>query len=287
MKVLVTGAQGQLGQELKQLANLHPEINFNFYTKSDWDITDSKKSHSILCNSKADFIINTAAYTKVDQAEINPEICNKINFEAPKVLAAQCNELNVKFIQISSDYVFSNTKHIPLAETFPKNPKGIYAISKSMAEDSIMNTSPHNIIIRTSWLYSTFGHNFVKTMILLAKSGKEIHVVNDQIGSPTYAADLARLIVDCILSPVNKFEGIYHYSNEGMCSWFDFAAEIFNYLKIEASLKPISTQDFGALAPRPAFSQLDCSKIKNEMHCEIPNWKTSLHKCLDNLKKTF
>jgi len=286
MTVLVTGAQGQLGQELNQLAHSYPEISFKFYTKSDWDILDAKKSYTILSESKADFIINTAAYTKVDQAETNPEICNRINFEAPKILAAYCTELNIKFIQISSDYVFSSTEHIPFVETFPKNPQGVYAISKSMAEDQIMSASSDNIIFRTSWLYSSFGHNFVKTIIRLAKSGEVIRVVNDQMGAPTYAADLAKLIIECIQAPPNKITGIYHYCNEGLCSWYDFAKEIVSYSKLEVSLQAISTKEFGALAPRPAFSQLNCSKIKKDMQCEIPHWKTSLHTCLDKLAES-
>lgn len=283
MKVLVTGAQGQLGQELKHLASSFPDITFEFFNKLEWDILDEGLTHKILTNARADYIINTAAYTKVDLAETNSEICNRINFEAPKTIAAYCNGLKTKVIQISSDYVFSTNNHKAIVETFPKNPIGVYAVSKSMAEDVIMKYNPQNIIIRTSWLYSSFGHNFVKTMIRLANLGKPIHVVNDQIGSPTYAADLAHVILKLIQSPVNKIEGIYHYCNEGSCSWHEFALEIFSYLNLNVSLKAISTREFGAVAPRPAFSQLDCSKIMNQLQIEIPNWKTSLHKCLDKI----
>jgi len=283
MNVLVTGAQGQLAQELRQLASFYPEITFEFFNKTEWDISDEELTYKILTNADADFVVNTAAYTKVDLAETNSEICNRINFEAPKMIAATCKGLKTKIIQISSDYVFFNTIHKALIETFPKNPKGVYATTKSKAEDVIMNYNPKNIIIRTSWLYSSFGHNFVKTMVRLANLGKPIQVVDDQIGSPTYAADLAQVIIKLILTPAKNIEGIYHYCNEGACSWYEFAYEIFSHLNLNVSLKAISTNEFGALAPRPAFSQLDCTKIKTELQIAIPNWKTSLHKCLDKI----
>jgi len=283
MNVLVTGAQGQLAQELRQLASFYPEITFEFFNKTEWDISDEELTYKILTNADADFVVNTAAYTKVDLAETNSEICNRINFEAPKMIAATCKGLKTKIIQISSDYVFFNTIHKALIETFPKNPKGVYATTKSKAEDVIMNYNPKNIIIRTSWLYSSFGHNFVKTMVRLANLGKPIQVVDDQIGSPTYAADLAQVIINLILTPAKNIEGIYHYCNEGACSWYEFAYEIFSHLNLNVSLKAISTNEFGALAPRPAFSQLDCTKIKTELQIAIPNWKTSLHKCLDKI----
>ncbi|MBK7914213.1 MAG: dTDP-4-dehydrorhamnose reductase [Saprospiraceae bacterium] len=287
MKVLVTGAQGQLAQEIQHLASLYPEIKFEFFDKTEWDISDEKQTYKILSNAHADFVVNTAAYTKVDLAETNSEICNRINYEAPKMIAATCNGLKTRIIQISSDYVFFNSIHKALIETFPKNPNGVYATSKSKAEDVIMNYNPQNIIIRTSWLYSSFGHNFVKTMIRMANLGKPIQVVDDQIGSPTYAADLAEVIIKIILSPSKKIEGIYHYCNEGACSWYEFAQEIFSHLNLNVSLKAISTNEFGALAPRPAFSQLDCTKIKTELQIAIPSWKNSLHKCLDKITTTI
>lgn len=287
MKVLVTGANGQLGQELKNLTNSYPEISFEFFNKSQWDISDENQTHQIITNANADFIINTAAYTQVDLAETNSEICNRINYEAPKMIAAYCKGLKTKIIQISSDYVFSSNNHKAIAETFPKNPKGVYAISKSMSEDVIMKYNPQNIIIRTSWLYSSYGHNFVKTMIRLANTGKPIQVVNDQMGSPTYAADLAQVIIKFLKSSSYKTEGIYHYCNEGSCTWYEFALEIFSHLNLNVPLKAISTSEYGALAPRPAFSQLDCSKIKNELHIDIPNWKSSLHKCLNTITKVL
>jgi dTDP-4-dehydrorhamnose reductase len=288
MKILVTGANGQLGQELNQLSKSLPEITFEFYTKAAWDITDVNVSESIIQNSNADILINTAAYTKVDQAEDETEDCFKLNAEAPGHLARICRTSRLKLIHISTDYVFNSNSVTPIKETEAKCPLGNYAISKSQGEDNIMLANRDSIIIRTSWLYSSFGHNFVKTMYKLGSSGKNIRVVSDQTGSPTYAKDLADCIIQTILHLKTKSDhplsGYFHYSNKGSCSWHEFASEIFRYLDMNVSLTKISTAEFGAKAHRPFYSCLDCSRIQNELQIQIPEWKSSLHECLELIK---
>ena len=196
-----------------------------------------------------------------------------------------CKINQTKLIHISTDYVFNTSSAEPITELESKNPNGVYANSKSLGEDWVLSENPLSIIIRTSWLYSSFGHNFVKTMCKLAESGKTLKIVSDQIGSPTYAKDLGA----CILKLIDQTSqntslkpfGFYHFSNQGSCSWFEFAEEIFRYLNIDVHLNKLSTIDFGAKAWRPLYSCLECSKIQNELQIKIPNWKTSLHECLD------
>ncbi len=288
MRILITGANGQLGQELNQLSTLHPEIEFKLFTKDQWDICNPELSESILRESEADFLINTAAYTKVDQAEDEVELCYKLNAQAPKELSRYCKLYQTKFIHISTDYVFNTDSRIPITENEKKNPIGVYATSKSLGEDSIIDENPESIIIRTSWLYSSFGHNFVKTMCKLAHTHKTIKVVSDQIGNPTYARNLAECILHMIswMSKNKKqnFAGFFHYSNSGSCSWHQLAAEIFKYLNADVHLIDISTKEYGAKAHRPLFSSLDCNKIEKTFGIDIPNWKESLHKCLELIR---
>ncbi len=285
MRILITGANGQLGQELNQLSHLHPDFEFIFYTKSEWDIGNFEQSESIIHKMNANFLINTAAYTKVDLAENEKDLCYKINAEAPKQLARYCRNHQTKFIHLSTDYVFNSDSKVPLTEMARKNPIGVYATSKSIGEDELMIENPESIIIRTSWLYSSFGHNFVKTMCNLSRTHKTIKVVSDQTGNPTYAKNLAEailLMISWMTSNENQnIRGYFHYSNLGSCTWYEFAQEIFNYIKADVNLINISTMEYGAKAHRPLFSSLDCSKIQNTFKINIPNWKLSLHECLD------
>ncbi|MEP7195468.1 MAG: dTDP-4-dehydrorhamnose reductase [Saprospiraceae bacterium] len=290
MKVLVTGSEGQLAREINQLKieGLNNEYEFFFFNKQEWDITNEALSNQLINHIQPNILINTAAYTKVDQAEIDKDLCFNINSKAPALLARICKPRDIKFFHFSSDYVFNgqNQNEI-LFEDSPKNPKGIYAESKSLAENLIIDANPEAIIIRSSWIYSSFGNNFVKTMLRLAKEKTEIRVVNDQIGSPTYAFDLAKLVFNMISSIAkNKKDivGLYHYSNEGSTSWFDFASEIFLQRGVRTTLIPISTLEFNSPAPRPAYSVLNCNKIKLALKIEIPFWKDSLKKCLQKLQ---
>ncbi|MGB4970399.1 MAG: dTDP-4-dehydrorhamnose reductase [Saprospiraceae bacterium] len=289
MKILVTGANGQLAWELSQIYNKEKKFEFKFYTREDWDICNFELSTSILNQEKADYLINAAAYTFVDRAESERDLCFQINCHAPISLANICKRNQTKFIFLSTDYVFNNSGNIPILEQQSKNPKGVYANSKSIAEDEILKINPDAIIIRTSWLYSSHGQNFVKSMLRLSETTSSLRIVNDQIGSPTYARDLAITILKMIHfegeHPTNKLAGFYHYSNAGQCSWFEFATEIFSYLNIKIALHKITTSEFNAIAHRPPFSTLDCTKIKELLRLHIPPWKLSLHNCLDLLTK--
>jgi dTDP-4-dehydrorhamnose reductase len=288
MRILITGANGQLGQELNQLSDIYPGFEFIFYNKNQWDIGNFEQSESIIHEMHADVLINTAAYTKVDLAEDEQDLCYKLNALAPKYLARYCRNSQTKFIHISTDYVFNADTNISLTEDVKKNPIGVYATSKSIGEDEAIHENSESIIIRTSWLYSSFGHNFVKTMYKLSQTHKAIKVVSDQTGNPTYAKNLAEGIIQMITwmsSHIDaRISGVYHFSNLGSCTWYQFAQEIFNYIQADVNLINITTKEYGAKAHRPLYSSLDCSKIQKTFNIVIPNWKSSLHECLDLIR---
>lgn len=287
MKILVTGADGQLGWEIQQAARSAYPGGYSFFNKQQWDITDSSSNLKILSEAKADILINTAAYTQVDLAENDSNRCFELNTRAPANLAGICQRLGTRYIHISTDYVFHLDQHLPIPEHHPKNPQGVYARSKSEGEDAVLAHAPDSIILRTSWLYSSHGRNFVKTMLRLGRERDSIQVVNDQYGSPTYARDLAQIIqmiaFQLVTHKDSVIQGIYHYCNEGICSWYEFAKEIFQYSGLEVRLDPITTEAFGSAAARPPYSKLDCQKIKDQFQLTIPEWKSSLHNCLDLL----
>ncbi|MBL7824367.1 MAG: dTDP-4-dehydrorhamnose reductase [Saprospiraceae bacterium] len=286
--ILVTGADGQVGSELKELANNSNNLSWFFFNKSEWDISSQQKTEEILSLYLPNVLINTAAYTKVDLAEKEPELCYEINTVSVQILASACIEKNIKFIHFSSDYVFHSEKPDPIKEDMPLHPKGIYADSKAKSEALIALINPQAIILRSSWIYSYYGHNFVKTMLKLGKINNQVSVVNDQIGSPTYALDLANMLIFLIdhlrTEGIDSIQGVFHYSNEGSLSWYEFACEIFTHCNLPVKVIPISTKVFNAPAPRPKFSVLDCSKIKTTLGISIPFWKDSLHHCLNRLK---
>ncbi len=288
MRILVSGSNGQLGMELTQIAQYYPDWSFTFFNHADWDITDERLSNSIIKDSGAHVLINTAAYTKVDLAESESDLCFRVNALGPKILASACKQTETLLIHLSTDYVFHQNEAVLLKEGDKKNPMGVYAQSKSDGEDAVLFENPESLIIRCSWLYSSYGHNFVKTMLRLGQSQPLLRVVKDQRGSPTYAEDLAKTILEIIrlksMSPEVFQPGVFHYCNEGLCSWLEFAAEIFAYCGIEVELRGITTLEYAAAAPRPYFSGLDCTKIKNTFHIEIPEWKESLHHCLDKIR---
>ncbi|MGH2307621.1 dTDP-4-dehydrorhamnose reductase [Aliarcobacter sp. ERUVET-8] len=281
--ILVTGSMGQLGSEIKELSSNY-NYNFFFTTRDDIDIT-SKDSIKEFCQTNSiNVIINCAAYTAVDKAESDMENADLVNRKAVKKLALVSKELDIKLIHISTDYVFDGKNFKPYVEEFQTNPQSIYGKTKLDGENELLDINPLNsIIIRTSWVYSYYGNNFVKTMLRLGKEKEELGVIFDQIGTPTYAKDLAITILDIIPQIENSKVEIYNYSNEGVLSWYDFAKEIMKMAKLNCKINPIETYKYPTPAKRPHFSLLNKSKIKSKFNLEIPYWKDGLDDCLKRL----
>jgi dTDP-4-dehydrorhamnose reductase len=284
MKILVTGANGQLGSELKDLAPEYKNYEFTFIDIEDLDITDNSKVESYFKKNKFEVIINCAAYTAVDKAESEKEKTTALNSTAVKLLTEMATKQKALFVHISTDYVFDGRNFKPYLETDLTNPRSFYGKSKLDGEVEVLFNAYWAVVIRTSWLYSSYGNNFVKTMMNVAKEKGVINVVSDQIGTPTYAADLAKAILDIIpkVKPKSKFE-IYNYSNEGVCSWYDFAQEIMALTKSNCKINPIETKEYPTAAVRPHYSVLNKSKIKKEFGISIPYWRYSLEKCIKKL----
>ena len=281
--VLVTGSKGQVGSEIRELSSNYP-YNFIFTDKDELDITDESAIEEFVEKNKIDVIINCAAYTAVDKAETEKELADKINHLAVKYLAELSREYDMKLIHISTDYVFDGKNHKPYVEDDAVNPQSIYGQTKLDGELEVIDINPHNsIIIRTSWVYSSYGANFVKTMLRLGKEKDELGVIFDQIGTPTYARDLAKAILDILPNIQNEIVEIYNYSNEGVLSWYDFAKEIMRMAKLDCQINPIQTFEYSTPAPRPHYSLLDKAKIKKKFSMEIPYWKDSLDDCLKKI----
>jgi len=283
MNILVTGSNGQLGSELQELSSNY-EYNFFFTNRTDIDITNKENIKEYCQKNSINVIINCAAYTAVDSAETDEKNADLINRKAVKKLALISQELDIKLIHISTDYVFDGKNFKPYCEEYQTNPKSIYGKTKLAGENEMIKINPHNsIIIRTSWVYSSFGNNFVKTMLKLGKAKDELSVIFDQIGTPTNAADLAKTILDILPKIKNDKVTIYNYSNEGVLSWYDFAKEIMKMAKIDCTINPIETFQYPTPAKRPHYSLLNKAKIKKEFNITIPYWKDSLDKCLQVL----
>ncbi|MCF6279440.1 MAG: dTDP-4-dehydrorhamnose reductase [Flavobacteriaceae bacterium] len=282
--VLVTGADGQLGKCIKDVAKSTEKIQFIYTNSSELDITNKASVFSFFADEKIDYCINCAAYTAVDKAESEIEKATKINADGVQNLAEICKETETILIHISTDFVFDGTKNTPYLETNKTNPKGVYGSTKLQGEEAIKNVLKKYFIIRTSWLYSEYGSNFMKTMLKLGKDKNKLSVVNDQKGTPTYAVDLAKVILKIIETNSNNF-GIYHYSNKGVTTWYEFAQEIFKESKIPIDLKSVTTEEYPTAAERPKYSVLDSSKIKNDLQIEIHFWKKNLKKALQNFSK--
>jgi len=284
--VLVTGANGQVGSELQMLNDEFLVLNYRciFTTSQDLDITEHLQVREFIETHKIDVIINCAGYTAVDKAEEEQELADKINHQAVKNLAEISKENNIQFIHISTDYVFDGKNYKPYIEEDITNPQSVYGQSKLDGENALLEINPSNsIIIRTSWVYSSFGNNFVKTMLRLGKEKEELGVIYDQIGTPTYAKDLAIAILKIIPKIQNLKLSIYHYSNEGAISWYDFAKEIMKMAKLDCKINPIETKDYPTPASRPHYSLLNKSKIKKDFDIIIPYWKDSLRECITKI----
>ena len=281
--ILVTGSMGQLGSEIKELSSNY-NYNFFFTTRGDIDIT-SKDSIKEFCQTNSiNVIINCAAYTAVDKAQSDIENADLVNRKAVKKLSIIAKELNIKLIHISTDYVFDGKNFKPYVEEFQTNPQSVYGKTKLDGENELRDINPLNsIIIRTSWVYSYYGNNFVKTMLRLGKEKEELGVIFDQVGTPTYAKDLAIIILDIIPQIENSKVEIYNFSNEGVLSWYDFAKEIMKMAKLNCKINPIETYQYPTPAKRPHFSLLNKSKIKSKFNLEIPYWKDGLDDCLKRL----
>ena len=280
INILVTGSNGQLGSEIKELSTKY-EYNFFFTDRSNIDITNKESIKTFCQTNSINTIINCAAYTAVDKAESDEVNADLINRKAVKKLALVSEELNIKLIHISTDYVFDGKAYKPYVEEFQTKPNSVYGKTKLNGENEMINVNPKNsIIIRTSWVYSSYGNNFVKTMLRLGKEKDELGVIFDQVGTPTYAAHLAMAILDIIPKLNNPKVEIYNYSNEGVLSWYDFAKEIMKMAKLNCKINPIETHQYPTPAKRPHYSLLNKSKIKSTFNIEIPYWKDGLDECL-------
>lgn len=282
MNILVTGCNGQLGSEMQLLEKENPQHTFFNTDVEELDITDQDAIEKVVAYNGIDGIVNCAAYTAVDKAEANEELCTRLNAEAPAYLAAAVGRRGGWMIQISTDYVFDGTKHTPYTEDDDTCPNSVYGETKLVGELNVQKLCENSMIIRTAWLYSTFGNNFVKTMIRLGKEKPELGVIFDQIGTPTYARDLAV----AIFAAVNKgiVPGVYHFSNEGVISWYDFTKAIHRIAGINTChVRPLHTAEYPTPAKRPHYSVLDKTKIKSTFGIEVPYWEESLRECIEKL----
>ena len=283
--ILVTGSGGQLGMELWKISEQYPVYNFLFTNRETLAIDNVNAVNNFFDQQQIDYCINCAAYTAVDKAEKEKEKAYLINADAAGNLASVCKAHQTQFIHISTDYVFDGEASVPYTEDDKISPQNIYGASKLRGEELVLNNNPSSIIIRTSWVYSFFGNNFVKTMLRLLAEKESINVVSDQYGSPTYAADLASVIMTIIYKSSSEIidTGIFNFCNAGVITWFDFAVAIKDYIKSDCKVIPIPTTQYPTPAKRPHYSVLNTEKIKNTFNLHIPNWKTSLHECLSLL----
>jgi dTDP-4-dehydrorhamnose reductase len=282
MKIVVTGSGGQLGRELQELSASYPGAQFLFFTREQLSLTDTPAMEAMLEREQPHFLINAAAYTAVDKAEAEPELAMEVNGYAVGRLAAACRRRHCRLVHISTDYVFSGASAEALKEDAPTAPINIYGASKELGEREALANDPECLIIRTSWVYSAYGNNFVKTMLRLMKERSELAVVNDQVGSPTYALDLARALL-VIISSGKWVPGIFHYSNEGRVSWFDFALAIAEKTGATCVVRPISSAEYPTPARRPAYSVMDTSLIRTVYGLGLSAWRTSLDHCLSRI----
>jgi len=287
MNILVTGAKGQLGSEIKELAEIYNKHRFVFLNLPDLDICDYAAVCKYISEHKIEAIINCAAYTAVDKAETETEIAEKVNATAVENLVKAMQLVQGKLIQISTDYVFDGTNNTPYVESDIVNPMGVYGSTKLKGEQKVLAANINGIVIRTSWLYSSYGNNFVKTMLRLGNEKPTLNVIFDQIGTPTYAKDLAVACLEILSNneDLTSKGKLYHFSNEGVASWYDFARAIMEMGGVNCELKPIETKDYPTPAKRPFYSLLNKGKIKADFQIEIPYWRDSLKECIQKLRK--
>ena len=285
MNVLVTGANGQLGRSIRQLSAMHRGLDFIFTDIDTLDLCNREAVLSFAETHPVDFIVNCAAYTAVDRAEEEEEQCRKINTDAVAYLGEAAQRIGARILHVSTDYVFDGNACQPYKESDPVAPTSVYGRTKLAGEKALLAVCPEAVIVRTAWLYSEYGHNFVKTMLRLGAERPEIRVVNDQVGTPTYAGDLASAVMEILESDLRgeRKAGLYHYSDEGVCSWYDFAHEVIRLAGLPATVVPIPTREYLTAATRPAYSVLSKEKIKQAYGLQIPHWADSLRVCLANM----
>lgn len=285
----MTGANGQLGSEIGELAKNRflNDFRFFFTDVDELDITDEAAVEKFYRQHRINAVINCAAYTNVDKAESDECLAYKINASGPQVLAEKAKEQDIVLVHISTDYVFDGTAHMPYRESDPVSPAGVYGKSKLEGERHVRQSDCRSVIIRTSWLYSSYGNNFVKTMRRLGKERDSLRVVSDQIGTPTYAGDLAAAVLAILpsLAETPRYGEVYHFSNEGVASWYDFACMIFRLSGMDCLISPIESKDYPSATVRPFYSVMNKSKIKTDFGIDIPYWVDSLQKCISLLKK--
>lgn len=283
--VLVTGANGQLGTSIRRLSASCNRFQFLFTDVDSLDICQAESVDAFIQAHPVDYIVNCAAYTAVDKAEENPELCERINRDAVVHLARAAQSCGARVLHVSTDYVFDGTACVPYQETDIPHPQSVYGSTKRAGETALLDLCPDAVIVRTAWLYSEYGNNFVKTMLRLGAERDEIRVVFDQVGTPTYATDLAQALLTILnqAEAGNYQPGIYHFSDEGVCSWYDFTVKILSLAGLKARVLPIESKDYPAKAVRPHFSVLNKQKIKAAYGLTIPHWEESLRKCLENM----
>lgn len=283
-RVLVTGGNGQLGNALKAIASHYPSLCLLFTDVQELDLTDSVALAAFVKDQSIDYILNCAAYTAVDKAEDESELCDLVNHIGVKNIGEVASRFDVKVIHISTDYVFDGTSYKPYVETDRTAPASVYGNTKLEGEKALFEACPESIVIRTSWLYSEYGNNFVKTMLRLGTEREELRVVFDQVGTPTYAGDLASAMLTIAAGEL-FVPGIYHFSNEGVCSWYDFTIRIHQLAGIQCRVLPVESSEYPTKAKRPHYSVLNKSKIKNTYQLTIPYWEESLRKVISYLTK--
>ena len=287
--ILICGAAGQVGNEFRFLSFTHPQFQFIFSDVAELDITKLQQTIDFIKRNTPQYVVNCAAYTAVDRAETDAKLATKINVNGARNLAKACQIVGAGFIHISTDYVYHNSQNTPFKEGDKTSPKGVYAKTKLRGDAAALKFCDRTMILRTSWVYGSYGHNFVKTMLRLGAEREDLSVVFDQIGTPTYARDLARAILKIIQKVGNQevkpeiLRGVYHYSNEGVTSWYDFTAAIFEMRKLTCRLHPIESSQYPTPVERPPFSVLNKAKIKAAFNISIPHWRDSLVECLKEL----
>jgi dTDP-4-dehydrorhamnose reductase len=287
--ILVTGSNGQLGSSIQDLVPEHPGYQFTFVDVQGLDLTKPEAIQAFFDKARFDIIINCAAHTAVDKAESEPGLANQINYLAVKQLAEIAKQQDATLIHISTDYVFNGQNYKPYIETDATNPQSIYGETKLKGEQAFLEVNPKGCIIRTSWVYSEYGNNFVKTMLRLGKEKDQLGIIFDQVGTPTYSGDLAKAILAITgsdkLKELDRENKFFHFSNEGVCSWYDFAKTIFELSAIQCEVNPIETKDYPTPAARPHYSLLNKAKIKQTFNLSIPYWKDSLQTCIKRLQE--